>query len=138
MFCAPSSDSFLLGSFFLDVKPNFSIPQRANQANSSVAANGNVWSDCPVPLLRSWSGARTSCAGYPLKREPGPWLLRVCSGTIFCELSTISERGANTSTIHEPRFILPIDLDAYYASIEQRDRPNLRDKLVIVLGIVSL
>ena len=36
------------------------------------------------------------------------------------------QRGPGTETLQEERAIIHIDMDAFYASIEQQDHPELR------------
>src|SRR3712207_5023656 len=45
-----------------------------------------------------------------------------------------SGSGAQSNVLEPQRRIVHVDLDAFYASIEQRDNPELRDKPVAVGG----
>ena len=73
-----------------------------------------------VPVGVAWGGSRpTSCA--PPGRVP-------CSGT-----RTSCGRCGHPETV--PRWVLHLDMDAFYASAEQLTRPTLRERPVLVGGL---
>ena len=50
-----------------------------------------------------------------------------------CNRSLSSHEGENDHVRREPS-VLHLDLDAFFASVEQRDKPSLRGKTVVVGG----
>ena len=85
------------------------------------------------PWLRDWHNVRTPGWGSPgLKYLVPDSLLCLCS-PLYNDCTVTATATSNTSADRE-RAIIHVDMDAFYASVEQHDQPQYRNRPVMVGG----